>query len=441
MDGIATRPLLWVACVATILLFAGCVNSIKNSIPAQCLPAEILGSSRDELVTIDLLQLGQSTPVEHIVGSGDVLGVTIRGILGRGQEVDLDQHYPAKFGDSDSGNFDVPGVGTPMTVNANGMIELPYLSGVSVGGLTVSQAADKIREAYDLEQRLESSQAVINLTVIKPRSIQALVLREDSINKWPIFKLNNATLVTKQGSGKAVDLPIYQNDVLHALTESGGLPGTDADDEVWVLHRSIITRDHGGDLTGEEDTRQLISSLTSPDAPRRGITKIPLKVMPGHLPVISPADVILNPGDIVYIPARDREHFFVGGMLKGQQMFLPRDHELDVLGAIAMASGQAVGPPGTPLFNNRGPGAILPPTRVLILRKTADGKQVTIHVDLKKALNDRHERIPVRAGDIILLQFTPGQLIGNYLPNAFRFGAGVSRGYLSKGNTAAKFSK
>ena len=38
----------------------------------------------------------------------------------------------------------------------------------------------------------------------------------------------------------------------------------------------------------------------------------------------------------------------------------------------------------------------------------ADKVQVTIHVDLKKALRDRKERIPIRAGDVILLQFTPG---------------------------------
>jgi len=77
---------------------------------------------------------------------------------------------------------------------------------------------------------------VINVTLIKARSIQALVLREDSIMKWPIFKANASTLAVKRGSGMAIDLPVYQNDVLHALTETGGLPGSDAGDEVWVLH-------------------------------------------------------------------------------------------------------------------------------------------------------------------------------------------------------------
>jgi hypothetical protein len=146
--------------------------------------------------------------------------------------------------------------------------------------------------------------------------------------------------------------------------------------------------------------------------------------------------VILETGDVVFIPARDREHFFVGGVLGGLQVYLPRDYELDVVGAIAMAGGSPAGPQGSAagaLFGKfgSGPGAILPPTRVLILRKVAGGEQVTIHVDLKKALHDRKERIPIRAGDVILLQFTPGEIVGNTLLNVLNFNASISRTFFS----------
>jgi len=422
-----------VACaVATMVCTCsiGCVNSLRNTIPASCLPPELLDTSRDELISIDFTMLGQKPPPAHVIGPDDILGIYVHGVLGSGQGVELQTHFPSKFGDSDSGNFLSPAVGSPITVMSDGTIALPYLSAVHVVGLTLSEAVAKIREAYISKQLVQPGRDVINVTVIKQRSAQVLVLREDSIMNWPIFKQNNQTLAVKRGSGKAVDLPIYQNDVLHALTETGGLPGSDACDEVWILHGAH--KEHWESVTatlGSENDGLNRSMNNSSGVPTR-ITKIPLKILQGQTINVSPAEVILETGDVVFVPARDREHFFVGGLLAGQQVYLPRDYELDVIGAIAMAGGSPAGP-GQILFNNQSPGVILPPTRVLILRKMPGGGQVTIHVDLKKALHDRSERIQIRPGDVILLQFTPAQVVGNYLLNMFNFNASISRSYFT----------
>ena len=37
----------------------------------------------------------------------------------------------------------------------------------------------------------------------------------------------DGTIISKRGSGQIVRLPVYRNDVLHALAETGGLPGVD----------------------------------------------------------------------------------------------------------------------------------------------------------------------------------------------------------------------
>lgn len=446
------------ACITFIFVCIssmGCVNSLKNTIPAQCLPPEYLDPSRDELVPIDFTILGQKPPTAYVIGPQDVLGIHIQGILGHGQEIQPETHYPSKFGDSATGNFTSPAVGSPVTVMADGTISLPQVPAIVVSGLTLPEATQKIRDIYIREQLIQPGRDVIQVSVIKARSVQVLVLREDSIMNWPIFKQNNSTLAVKRGSGRAVDLPNYQNDVLHALTETGGLPGSDACDEVWVLHgaskdhwevvaSSLITENSlppspsaiatgydSGESENSSESNPPDSLRRIPSSLRSRVTKIPLKIMNGESIVVRPEEVILGEGDVVFIPARDREHFFVGGVLSGQQVYLPRDYELDVIGAIAMAGGQPAGPPMISMFSGQSPGSILPPTRVFILRKVAGGEQVTIHVDLKKALRNRRERIPIRPGDVILLQYTPLEIVGNYLINAINFNAGVSRGYFT----------
>ena len=42
----------------------------------------------------------------------------------------------------------------------------------------------------------------------------------------------------KRGTGQTVSLPVYQNDVLHALAETGGLPGLDAENVIYVIRAS-----------------------------------------------------------------------------------------------------------------------------------------------------------------------------------------------------------
>jgi hypothetical protein len=444
MYGTCACQLASVACAVICIALIGCVNSLRDTIPAQSLSPELQDPSRDDLVPIDFTFLGQCSPPAHVIGPDDILGIYIHGVLGKGQEIELETHFPSRFGandygkygPSDSGNFDSPAVGSPTTVMADGTIALPHVPNILVAGLTLTEAAEKIREIYNTTQQLlQPGRDVIKVTVIKPRSIQVLVLREDSINFWPIFKLNSATLAAKRGSGRTIDLPVYQNDVLHALTQSGGLPGSDAGDEIWVLHCPQKGHPEAVDATLGNENNPTNFAMGDPAAFQSRIIKIPLKVLPGQSLSFAPPDVILEAGDVVFIPARGRDHYFVGGMLRGQQVYLPRDYELDVVAAIAMACGSPAGPPGPPLFS-KSPGTILPPTRVLILRKVPGGGQVTIHVDLKKALDDRKERIQIRPGDVILLQFTPCEIAGNVLLNAFRIYPRVTRGYYSGTNVS-----
>jgi hypothetical protein len=55
-----------------------------------------------------------------------------------------------------------------------------------------------------------------------------------------------------------------------------------------------------------------------------------------------------------------------------------------------------------------------------VLRKTSDGRQLRIRVDLARALRDPRERILVQPGDILVLQEKPAEAVARYFTNFFR---------------------
>jgi len=123
--------------------------------------------------------------------------------------------------------------------------------------------------------------------------------------------------------------------------------------------------------------------------------RIPLRLKPGVVPTLSEEEITLEDGDIVYIESREREVFYTGGLLGGGEFPLPRDYDLDVLGAMAM-SGQLYQTGNQQMGGNRGGmggmgmGGLqgVPPGIVYILRKTECDGQIAIEVDLKDAYNN-----------------------------------------------------
>lgn len=131
------------------------------------------------------------------------------------------------------------------------------------------------------------------------------------------------------------------------------------------------------------------------------ILRIPLR---GDASWLRPEDVILHPGDVVIVPQKTQEVFYVVGPLSNQNrvrfavgdrdreigsgLILPRDREVDVVTAVAMA------------------GYIDPiesPTTVTLHRVGPDGMPMLIIVDLIAARSDPQETLLVQPGDIIYL--------------------------------------
>jgi hypothetical protein len=269
---------------------------------------------------------------------------------------------------------------------------------------------------------------------MRPRTTRVLVIREDS----PGAGGANVTLGAgysrgllgtgpgvsgaRRGAGMVVDLPAYENDVLTALTETGGLPGFDAKNEISIERHSPEAPLPSGMHSG---AGMIASETATVAAGAQGSEPlvIPLRIRKNAPLPFKPSDVVLHEGDVVHIEAREAEVFYSGGFLPPGEHVLPRDYDLDVVKAISAIGGPLVN--GGVNANNltgslaqTGIGSFSPKL-VSVLRKTPNGGQCIIIVDLNCALRNPRENLILKAGDVVILQETPGQALVRYFDTIF----------------------
>lgn len=536
--------------LALLVLFAipGCAAfHPMDGVPARFVPEQFRSPTRSGKQTIDLSRLRQNPPAEYLLDSGDILAVYIENVLGRRDEVP-----PVYFPD---GKDDIgsPALGYPIPVRPDGYITLPMSSPIYVRGITVGQLEQKLRHYYTtVNKQVAPGRERIFVSLQKPRQYRVLVIRQEAGNDIQTsgggqgqFNLG----VVKRGTGQTVTLPAYENDVLHALAASGGLPGLDAENAIYIVRRRkngaegcpcqmqssplpatpILTPEPertipnaqtmrypvpnshiqltsgqqlsqqpvdqrhswGGFVTYPASSQQqgnpqlgyhdplAVPGATTPGGPvtpnngmqpqyqmqmplpsqtpvasgnqvypqmavpsvqpsfegqpvmegqtlgascgcntlqtgvgtmeGEHVIKIPVRLGPDDRPQFDEKDVILEDGDIVFIESRETEIFYTGGLLGGGQFTLPRDYDLDVLGAISIAQSQgqnnqqtrAIG--GVSALNS---DVTISASEVIILRQLPNGTQFPIKVNLYNAMRNPEDRIMIQPGDYIMLQYT-----------------------------------
>lgn len=459
-DSIGSRPLYlrrpcWIqqtACLALALgslALGGCAaltNPVAKGIPVTELPPHVLAQPKEPKISLPLTYLRQRPPQRYELAEGDVLGVYIEGVLG-------DRNEPLPVNTVDNGDAP-PSIGYPMPVRADGTIPLPLVAPIQVGGMTIEEAQAAITSAYTQMDPpiLQPGRARILVSLVRSRTTRVLVVRQDgsssdnftdrrsgSIRSTVNARGGAERLIggTRNGSGQIVDLPAYQNDVLNALVRTGGLPGLEAANEV-IIQRGYLgsspLEDHGGELVPlphpDEEFGGGVPFQCAEDLLWAGmgggrILRIPLRVLPGQPPSFRPEDIILHPGDIVYIEARNADVFYTGGLMPAGEFALPRDYDLDVIEALLQVGAPFING-GFAVDNLRGAivaeGIGAPSPKLLsVLRRMPDGRQVTIRVDLHRAARDPRESLIVQAGDVLVLQETAGQAVTRYATQTFNF--------------------
>ena len=122
-----------------------------NGIPVRKLPTELLSQpDRDDLQTVPLSLLRQKQPEDYILAAGDVLGVFIAGVF---PPTTADQplasppvYFPSQIDPLGAGL--PPSLGYPVTIRNDGTLALPLVDPISLDGLTVEQANERVRDAY-----------------------------------------------------------------------------------------------------------------------------------------------------------------------------------------------------------------------------------------------------------------------------------------------------
>jgi len=402
----------------------GCTALLSpiSGVPARRLPPQFLAEPEANKDPIDLARLRREPTKKYLLDKGDILGIYIEGVLGQAEEAPP-VHFPEK--DSDV----PPALGFPIPVREDGTLPLPLIEPIPVQGLTLAQAEKLIREAYtETKKILKPGRDRIIVTLLRERTYQVIVVRQDGIQdagkKSEAVDRKLIKESTQQGRGHVINLKAYKNDLLHALAETGGLPGLDAKNEVKILRgRLADSKRRDAFITNFYAQQQLDPCSCPPPLPDDpSILRIPLRLPPGETPQFTPKDVILEEGDIVYIESRETEVFYTGGLLKGGEFPLPRDYDLDVLGAMAMG-GQSVSGGVAGVGGVFGSLAAIPPSQLYVIRKTPCNGQVVIAIDLTLAVEDPRERILVQPGDTLILRYKPIEEIANFsLISFFTYG-------------------
>lgn len=343
---------------------------------------------------------------------------------------------PVRF--PEQGNLP-PAIGFPLPVRDDGTVPVPLIKAVKVDGLSITKAQAAILRAYTVKDEkggkeiLKPDRARIIVTLIKPRQYRVLVLREDAggVTVGTSGGFNTGLTgggtyfsETRKATGFALDLPAYENDVLTALTRSGGLPGPEAMNEV-VIYRDESESDGDAAPTAKANCPANIDdAYQRMEAGEGHLIRIPLRYHPGEPPRINPKDIVLLTGDIVFVGIRRGDNFYTAGLLPARVYPLPRDRDLDVLQAMALV--------GAPLYNGNFNASNLSgtvvqsgigfpsPSMLVVVRKTASGSQIPIRVDLNRALRDQRERILVQPGDILVLQETLEEALTRYIDTNLR---------------------
>jgi len=395
---------------------AGCTavtNPIADGIPVRLLPPEIIGPSKCNYQTIPLNALKQPPSDTYRLDSGDVLGVFIDGYLGD-KNVVVPVNLAPLVNIPDQNRIP-PSTGYPVPVQEDGRIALPAVPKLLVKGLTLGEARDAIVNLYNQKDNIKVVNDRISVTLMHPRQTQVLVFRQEAQNF--LAGQDGPIPISKRNTGHLVDLPAYKDDVLNALARSGGLPELDAFNEI-IIYRDGL-RDPDKNLT-----KQLEKSKPGPLPSWVGETiRIPLRLPQGAPLPFGVNDVVLRSGDVLFVEARDEEVFYTAGLLPPGKHVLPRDHDLDVIEALALVRG--------PLYNGAFGGSNLSgtliqpglgspsPSLCTVLRRVPGRGQVPIAVDLRAALLYPQERIPLRPGDVLVLQEKPGEALSRYVTQTF----------------------
>jgi len=140
--------------------------------------------------------------------AGDVLGVFVKGVLGRYEDAPV-QMPDAKDPDR------LSGMGYPFMVRRDGTVRLPLIGSLNVRGLTVSGAEQAIAKAYGPKENgggIIRDRRQVLISLLKKRTVQVIVVNDAA----------GVDSSSGQSGISSVELPADRANVLNAIAATGG---------------------------------------------------------------------------------------------------------------------------------------------------------------------------------------------------------------------------
>lgn len=358
---LATGPVAFVLAVLFIGVL-GCGG--RNVYRATRLPMEYQAPLVEDLREISLSRFTAQQSPSDVISRGDVLEVTI--------STDLNTEVKPVL----------------CRVDDQGMMVVPDIGPVFVGGLRLAEAEKRVGEtaiARDVYRR--------PLVTIVPKERRT-------------YRVTVIGAVERPG---VYAIPATQASLLTALVQAGGLkkeaqPAVEirraetAEKKTLPLDNPAKDNEVEGRLTSWEE------SATSEDTVRIHL----ISAMRSPTPDLR---YQLNDGDVVYVPERKVDPIFVDGLVTKPGMYkLPPNQEIRLLDALAMAGGR-----NNPLADD-----------VWVLRRVPGRKDpIVIKSKLNAIKRNAEENIRIAPGDVITVEETPGTFLYSLLKGFVHLGGSV----------------
>ncbi|WP_218931987.1 SLBB domain-containing protein [Adhaeretor mobilis] len=348
--------------IAPACLLLGCQSSGYN---AKTLPRDLRVNKPPQSSKINLSGATVATKDYQILGPGDLVDVTLHS--GRDGE---DPHEAT------------------VEVSETGEIDLPIVGPVNIAGRRPLEAGQNIAAAA--QQRGIYRQPNVKVEIASKAVVRVTVLGA----------------VTEPG---VHELPRTGSDLVNALAIAGGMT-EDAGVTVEITRRPSLLRaaqspqasnKNGVQLAGYQSAHQAHDSVGRPATTRIDLSQ-----------ESSLGNFQLNEGDAVLVLPREKELIYVTGLVSEPGQFeLPRDQEVRLLDAIAMA-----GDTSSPVAD-----------KVLILRRMQpDAEPTPIIASIAAAKKDSNVNLRLTSGDTVTIERTPATVVVDTVGKFFRVSMGLA---------------
>jgi len=285
-------------------------------------------------------------------------------------------------------------------VSENGSLNVPLIGEVPVAGVEPFEAGERIAAA-SVERGIYRQPAVV------------IKVSEPAVNRVTVLGA-----VIRPGVQK---LPRGASDVVSAIASAGGFT-KEASTKVEIMRQrvpnfmaeaaaaqGVVTASYSESASVATTPSEEVGVANAPQRASSNLLSYRLDLAQAN--PTRRADYRVGDGDVVMVmPEKDRVIHVVGLVNRPDQFKIPRNQDVHVLDAIAMAGGIK-----SPVAD-----------KVFVIRRVADKSEpVVIQVSVAEAKRNGNENLRLTAGDLVSVEATPATYFVDTVTQFFNVGLGL----------------